>query len=145
MSRIVTMLAAAALAATACHRQVATAATPAEFRALVAGAEWELVRLGAEAAPTGAGARRATIRFEADSARAGGFAGCNRWSAGYTLDGDAIRFGPIAMTKMACADGMQLEQRVAAALEAARRFEVRNDELRLRDDAGDVASFRRGP
>ena len=132
------------LAACARQRVTVTGASPAEFRAIVAGADWELVELVGQPAPTGAGGRRATIRFEADSSRAGGFAGCNRWGAPYTIDGAAIRFGPIITTKMACADGMTLEQRVADALGSARRFEIADDRLTLFGDVGPIARFRRG-
>jgi heat shock protein HslJ len=144
-TRLALAVAALAVAVAACARQqvVVTGASPAEFRSLVAGADWELMELTGQPAPTGAGGRRATIRFHADSSRAGGFAGCNRWSASYTVDGGSIRFGPIILTKMACADGMPLEQRTASALESARRFEIANDQLTLFGDVGPIARFRR--
>lgn len=114
-----------------------------ELRRQVAGVEWQLMELEGQPAPTGAGGRRATIRFEADSSRAAGFAGCNRWSGSYTSDGRALRFGPIVTTKMACAEGMQLEQQMAAALEATRRVELSAEQLIFVGDAGAVARFSR--
>ena len=68
-------------------RQPPTPAGPAEFRTTVAGADWELIELAGQPAPTGAGGRRATIRFEPDTSRVAGFAGCNRYFGTYTLDG----------------------------------------------------------
>jgi len=128
-------------AVTACPRPPGSASSPDTFRAAVSGSEWELHELRGTAAPVGAGGRRATIVFDADTARVAGFAGCNRYFSSYTLDGEALRFGPVGMTKMACTDGMGLEQQLATALEATRRYEVSDRELTLFDDATAVAKF----
>ena len=130
------------VAAIAC-RQPPTPAGPADFRAAVSGANWELMELTGQPAPTGAGGRRATIRFEADTSRATGFAGCNRYFGTYTLTGTSLRFGPVGMTRMACADGMQLEQQLSAALEATRGYTLNANQLALVGTAGPVARFER--
>src|SRR5687768_2150376 len=127
--------------AAACTQPQGSPLTPVAFRAAVAGSEWELHELHGAAAPLGAGGRRATIRFEADTARVAGFAGCNRYFGTYTLDGAALRFGAVGMTRMACAEGMALEQRLAAALEATRRYQLEERELTLFNDTGAVARF----
>ena len=127
----------------ACARAPQGELSPADFRRAVSGAEWELVELEGRTPPEGAGGRRATLVFEADSSRAGGFSGCNRYGGGYTLDGTSLRFGALAMTKMACDRGMDLEQQLARALERTRRYEIAGDELRLHDAGGVVARFRR--
>ena len=120
-------------------RQPPTPAGPAEFRTTVAGADWELIELAGQPAPTGAGGRRATIRFEPDTPRVAGFAGCNRYFGTYTLDGQTIRFGPIGMTRMACAEGMTLENQLATALEATRRYELTTFDLTIdRDRVGEM-------
>ena len=134
--RLLTVLALAAACA-----QFGSPLSPSAFRAAVGDSDWELHELQGAAAPLGAGGRRATIRFEADTARVGGFAGCNRYFGAYSLDGTRLRFSGIGMTKMACAEGMALEQRLVAALEATRRYEVVDRELRLFGDAGTVAKF----
>ena len=51
-----------------------------------------------------------------------GFAGCNRFMGTFTLTETELHFSPIALTKMACTDGMELEQKFAAALTATRRY-----------------------
>lgn len=137
-------------------RRPPTSAGPADFRAAASGAEWELKELAGQPAPTGVGGRRATIRFEPDTARVAGFAGCNRYFGTYTLEGRSIRFGPIGMTRMACAEGMTLEPQLAAALEATRSYEFRTfdlvidtdrvgqmSELNLLGSSGPVALFER--
>lgn len=128
--------------AIACRRPP-TQAGPADFRAAASGAEWELRELAGQPAPTGAGGRRATLRFEPDTARVGGFAGCNRYFGTYTLDGTAIRFGAIGMTRMACAEGMGLEQQLGAALEATRSYTLDANQLTLLGSNGAVARFER--
>jgi heat shock protein HslJ len=125
----------------ACTRPQGSSLSPVSFRAAVAGTEWELHELHGTSAPLGAGARRATIRFDADTARVAGFAGCNRYFGSYTLDGASLRFGAVGMTRMACAEGMALEQQLAAALEATRRYQLEERELTLFNDTRAVARF----
>ena len=127
--------------AAACTQPQGSQLSPVTFRAAVAGTEWELSELHGSVAPLGAGGRRVTIRFDADTARVAGFAGCNRYFGTYTLDSAALRFSSIGMTKMACAQGMALEQQLAAALEATRRYQLGERELTLLNDAGAVAKF----
>ena len=133
-----------ALAFMACVRAPQGEPTPPDFRRAVSGTTWELVELEARTPPEGAGGRRATLVFEADSARAGGFSGCNRYGGSYTLDGTALRFGALAMTKMACDRGMDLEQQLARVLERVTHYELADAELRLISADGIVARFRRG-
>ena len=132
-----------ALTLAGCARAPQGELSPVEFRRTVSGATWELVELDGRTPPEGAGGRRATLVFEADSARAGGFSGCNSYRGSYTLDSASLRFGPIAMTRMACDRGMDLEQQLARALERATSYELAGDELRLRDAGGVLARFRR--
>jgi putative lipoprotein len=106
------------------------------------GREWTLVGLGESAAPVGAGGRPATIQFDPASGRAAGFAGCNRYSAEYTIAGDSLGFGPAVSTKMACADGDGLERRFLAALPEIVTYEISDSMLTLSGAGGPVARFR---
>jgi heat shock protein HslJ len=126
-----------------CKRRSPVGDGATRFRSAVGGGEWVLVELYGQPAAMGAGGRPATLRFEGDSARAGGFAGCNRYSGSYTVRGDSLRFAPLAMTKMACAEGMTLEQRLAEALDETRRYEVGATGLTLHGTSGKVARFER--
>ena len=126
-------------------RPTGTVLSPVDFRRSVSGADWELVELRAQPAPTGAGGRRATLRFDADSARVSGFAGCNRYFGSYTL-GDSepdVRFGAIGMTKMACTQGMDLEQQLASALSQVTRYTMQDNRLTLLDASSTLAVFAR--
>ena len=131
------------LIALGCSRPPQVTASPAEFRRSVSGSDWTLVVLAETPAATGAGGRRATLHFHADSARVAGFAGCNRYAGGYTVDGQALRFAPLAMTKMACVDGMVLENHVADALGRTNRYELATNGLTLFEGATVVAQFTR--
>jgi heat shock protein HslJ len=77
--------------------------------------DWVLVSLGEQSSPVGRDKQPATLRLDASANRAVGFAGCNRYSASYTLSGDSLRFGPAIATKMACVDGDELERHYLGA------------------------------
>jgi heat shock protein HslJ len=104
----------------------------------LASGEWSLVALGGQPAPTGAGDRPATLVFTPGTNRVGGFSGCNRAGGSYVIKGDSIRFSAMAMTRMACDQGMELEQRYAAMVDSARTWRRRADTLELMGDAGTV-------
>lgn len=77
---------------------------------------------------------------EADGAtRFSATAGCNMMMGSYELDDDALTFGPVATTMMACPPPLdRLEQGFAAALEAVARFEIDGHALRLLDADGRI-------
>jgi heat shock protein HslJ len=127
------------LAVLGCHR---TTPPPPSPESALAG-DWTLIELDARPAPTGAGGRRATLRFDTETARVAGFAGCNRLTASYTLAGDSLRFGMAALTRMACADGMELERRFTDALSATDRYQITATELTLFGASGPLARFAR--
>jgi heat shock protein HslJ len=121
------------LAALACARQPPPG---------LAGRDWILIELDGQAAPPGAEGQPATMRFDSTSRRASGFAGCNRYSAGYTLAGDSIGFGPAVSTKMACADGDELERGLLDALPRVTGYAVSDSLLLLVGAGATVARFR---
>jgi heat shock protein HslJ len=122
-------------------RPAQTGPAGAALRAGVAGADWTLADLNGRPAPLGEAGRRATIDFEATADRVSGFAGCNRYAAGYAISGDSLRFDGAVLTKMNCMDGMELEQAVMAALAATRTFQLNGAELTLIGAVGPVARF----
>jgi heat shock protein HslJ len=84
----------------------------------------------ASSAPQGA-----TLVFDATTVRAE--TGCNQGSASYTLSGNAIRFGPVITTKMACqAERMTLENAVLGALTAEVTYQIDADRLTLHAPSG---------
>lgn len=95
----------------------------------LADTRWQLESLDGEPP---AGAAPLTLEFDA-AGRISGSGGCNRFSASYTLEGDALRFGPIASTKMACLDEALMQQEMAylAALADVSHYEQSADSLIL--------------
>lgn len=68
-----------------------------------------------------------TLRLDADGQLAGS-GGCNRYGGSYALDRATLRFGPLAATKMACAEAlMDQEQRYFEVLAGVERFAVTAD------------------
>lgn len=94
------------------------------------GTEWRLVWLqGVAAAPA-----RATLRF--DGGRVAGSDGCNRLMGPARIDADRLAIGPLAGTKMACAQGQAEAQAFGDALARVQRWRVQGEVLALVDAAG---------
>ncbi len=74
-----------------------------------------------------------------DAGQIAGAASCNAYRGTYRVDGGQIDIGPLATTRRACADPQGvLDQELAylAALQRADSFEIRGDQLSLRDAEG---------
>ena len=149
---------AAALLATACQRPprgadsasadttAAAGGSGAVIPASLVGPTWSLVELNGQPAPLGAGDRPATLIFEAGtSARAAGFAGCNRWSSAYSHTApDKLQFTAPLSTKMACpGGGMELEQKFLGFITSVREYALADSVLTLRGEPGTEAKFAR--
>ena len=74
-----------------------------------------------------------------------GHGGCNRFGGRYTFDGNALKIGPLASTRMACEPlVMDAEQAWFRMLERASAAEATPTKLVLKDDTGAVvATLRR--
>jgi heat shock protein HslJ len=83
----------------------------------------------ASSLPTGASPP--TLTFEGGTVSVG--TGCNTGSGSYTIAGDAVTFGPIATTRMACIDpaGQQVEQQVLTVLTGTATTAIDADTLTL--------------
>jgi len=102
------------------------------------GTSWQLVSYVDEQGETRepVAGSEPTINFE--DGTAGGNTGCNNYSGSYTVDGDQISFGPIAMNLMACPDEqMAQEQAYLAALGNVTSYAVTDEQLTLANDAGE--------
>ena len=110
------------------------AAAPAPAGDPLAGSAWVLSELNGQ--PLVADTT-VTLQFGTDG-RASGTDGCNRYSGGYSVDGDTIQFSPnAAMTMMACpAPIMDQATAYMAALTGAATYVVDGASLTLVDAAG---------
>ncbi|MGI9042991.1 MAG: META domain-containing protein [Gemmatimonadaceae bacterium] len=124
----------------------ASTISPPDPGTILTNTDWVLVALGERTSPAGAGGRPVTLRIETGStAVAAGFAGCNRYTGAYTIRGDSITFGPSASTKMACAEGMDLEQGYLTTLPQIVRYSVADSTLTFFGQSGPLATFRNRP
>ncbi|MCB1876673.1 MAG: META domain-containing protein [Chromatiales bacterium] len=70
-----------------------------------------------------------------------GSSGCNRLFGPVTVDGETVKFGPIAATKMACPDDGGQERRFFEALEGAEAVEIEGTALSLLNAGRVLARF----
>ena len=82
--------------------------------------------------------REPHLRFSPDESVVSGHAGCNRFSGGFELNGDEIRLGPLAATRMYCEDTMAVEDAYLQALERVAGFRIFGPVLSLLDDQGQL-------
>jgi putative lipoprotein len=92
---------------------------------------WKLTEIDGQPAALGAGKRELHMVLTSEGARVRGFSGCNRFTGSYELNGDQLRFKALAVTRMACREGMEQEQRFLETLGEVARFTVSGDSLAL--------------
>jgi heat shock protein HslJ len=107
------------------------------------GTLWQVVSVnnGQEAVTGVISGTQLTATFQEDGTVFGS-AGCNNFSGGYTVQGDQIQIGPLAMTMMFCPEPegvIDQEMAFGAALESAATFSIQGDSLELRTADGALA------
>jgi heat shock protein HslJ len=100
------------------------------------------MRLGGEAVAVADGQREPHFILQPEQKRVAGSGGCNRLMGSYTLDGDRLALNQMAGTKMACPQGMDVEQAFHAALGKVASWRIDGETLELFDATGTlVAQF----
>jgi heat shock protein HslJ len=94
------------------------------------GTSWKLVELEGASSTPGAGGKEPFLSFTEDG-KVSGFAGCNRFTGTTQSDDDGLSFSPLAATRMACAEGMEQENRFLAMLAEVERYSIRGNDLAL--------------
>ena len=103
---------------------------------------WKLMRLGGEAVAVADGQREPHFILQPEEKRVAGSGGCNRLMGSYTLEGERLAFSQMAGTKMACPQGMDVEQAFHAALGKVASWRIDGETLELFDTSGTlVAQF----
>ena len=99
---------------------------------------WRPVEIDGKPVPLHAGTREMHLVLAKEGGRLRGYAGCNNLAGGYALEGEALSFGRMAVTRRACiGDGAnELETAFLAALEATASYRIVALSLELRDKAG---------
>jgi heat shock protein HslJ len=105
------------------------------------GVRWKAIELGGKPVPAQNPNREAHLLFETGG-RMSGSDGCNRMTGNYKRDGEALTFGQMAMTQMACIDAEEIQRSFRETMKATTRFSIAGDRLELFDAAGmRVAAF----
>jgi putative lipoprotein len=87
-----------------------------------------------------------TLTFNNDGTLTG-FSGCNNYNGGYTLSGKTTEFGkeisvgPLASTKMYCADTADFETAYLNNLQKTLTYSITNNKMLLRNSYGDQLSY----
>ena len=90
---------------------------------------------GSEWGPPGGGDQYIQFR----DGRVAGHSGCNRYTGSFTQDGESLKLGTLASTKMACTpERMEQERAWLEMLEKVRGFEATHLVLKLKAADGDV-------
>ncbi len=113
--------------------------------AALEGTDWraDAILVDGALAPVPAGI---DVTLRLDGGQADGIAACNHFGGGYALDGDALTFGPMAVTEMACEEPrMSLESAFLAALTATAGYRVDGAQLVLLDASGAELAVLSGP
>jgi copper homeostasis protein (lipoprotein) len=100
------------------------------------GTYWKLVRLGDTPVPAAEKPHEAHLIFADEGPRMSGSGGCNRLTGGFEVDGEKLKFSGVAGTRMACAAGMDQEQRFLRSFEKVDRYRINGLRLEMIDAAG---------
>lgn len=102
---------------------------------------WRLVELDGQRVGGDGDERVPQLTFQTDG-RVAGLGGCNRLAGTYRVDGDRLTLGPLAATRMACPDAMDVEPAFVAALGRVRGWTIADGRLRLlAADGSTLAAF----
>lgn len=72
-----------------------------------------------------------TIAFDAINKNASGYAGCNAYSSGYTLENNAISFGFPMASKRYCEKSGAIEKEFFKALSEIKQLKIETDKIHL--------------
>jgi heat shock protein HslJ len=99
----------------------------------LSGSRWNLVSLDGQPPIEGS-----TITLDFLNGDLGGSAGCNSYSAPYTLDGDTLSVGTATSTMMACEGVMDQETLYLAMLGSAESLAAAEESLTIHTPEGDL-------
>jgi len=117
---------------TSTEAAVTPAETPAPPNGGLLNTYWKLILLNDKEIVVSNNQSEPNILFNAEN-RVTGSDGCNNITGNYLLDGEKLTFGPMAGTRMACAEGGEQAQLFNAALAKVASYTVHSDQLELRD------------
>ncbi len=105
-----------------------------------------MMATGSGQMPVIANTKAITLKFNSDGTLTG-FSGCNNFNGGYTLSGKTTEFGkeitigPLASTKMYCADTADFETSYLNNLQKTLTYSITNNKMMLRTSYGNQLSY----
>jgi heat shock protein HslJ len=106
------------------------------------GTNWVLVSSGDPNNPTPVEPGVIITAVFSEDGYISGLSGCNQYNVGYTLSGEDLTLGPIAITQMTCTTGMDAEQAYLTALSTAQGATVTGLKLAITYNEGtEVLNF----
>ena len=97
---------------------------------------WKLVEMDGEPVVTKPGQREMKLTLHDEENKVNGFGGCNSFFGTYTHDASKLKFGPLAATRMYCADEMDKESQFFKLLSEVESYTITGQILHLNDDQG---------
>jgi len=97
---------------------------------------WKLTRVGDRAVNAATGQREPHLVLHSGTGRVSGAAVCNRVLGRYEAEQTSLTFSDVAISRMACPTGMDVERRFLAALRASHTARIRRQTLELLDANG---------
>jgi copper homeostasis protein (lipoprotein) len=105
-------------------------------------ASWTLATLDGAHFALPSGAKPPSLTFDSKEKRVSGFTGCNTLAGSYQQNGTALKFSPLATTRMACEAPLgALESKLLQALEQTTAFHAGCSTLELRHGERVLATF----
>lgn len=104
--------------------------------------KWVLTQLDNKRVEMPAGKENPYLEIDSLAENVNGYAGCNRMFGPVRIWGDSVLFSGLAATRMYCTETQHIEDAFLKALDQARTFVLKGDQLTLRNGA-DLAVFQR--
>src|SRR5262245_6726794 len=104
------------------------------------GTYWKLVGLHGAPVQVAENQREPHLIFANFEPRVSGSGGCNRVTGSFELDGNTLRLGQMAATRMACLRGMEQEQAFLQSMTKVERYRISGSHLDMLDAQGAVVA-----
>ena len=82
--------------------------------------------------------REAFLKLMRKDRKITGFSGCNNYKGTYEFAGNTLRFGPVAMTRKVCLNGMETETNLMRVLANTAYYSIHEHRLKLYDQQRNV-------
>jgi len=110
--------------------------TPPPSNANLTDTYWKLTEIDGKPAQLGVNEKEVHMILVSETSRVKGFSGCNTFTGAYEVNEERLTFSQMAVTMMACAEGMEQEQRFLLGMEKTSRYGITGETLQLRGENG---------